>query len=204
MINIKYAFLLLVFVALPVQADLAFKLFGAASANDLSPEIEAAMLETGVEVSNDFACFELPLLSLRTERVVGTGVDCLNIFDDSSDANGAGARIEAITFFFMNKRSEGGTLVNHGCTSVRPFFEGVGDSGVTHMTGSIAPKELGGDNPPLHDSPCAEAGGVVHTTRAMSRFTDGEVRLSGAVNLSKLMSDGEITFSCLFVIKQGD
>jgi hypothetical protein len=38
----------------------------------------------------------------------------------------------------------------------------------------------------------------------MKRFEGGEVRLSGAVNLSKLESDGQITFSCLFVTKQAD
>jgi hypothetical protein len=91
-------------------------------------------------------------------------------------------------------------LVNNGCTSVRPFFAGVGDSGVTHMTGSIGPDELGGNNPPLTDSPCETAGGIVHSTRGLRRFADGEVRLSGAVNLSQA-GDGVITFSCIFVIK---
>ena len=186
----------LALVALPVQADLPVKFFGTATANDLSPEIVAAMEATGVEVDlKTFACFELPIYKLNTGRVIGIGVDCLNIFDDTGDVNGAGAQLEAKTFFFMPR----GTLVNHGCTSVRPFFEGVGNSGVTHMTGSIGPDELGGTNPPLAGSPCETAGGIVHTTRGMRRFRNGEVRLSGAVDLSEA-GKGVFTFSCLFVM----
>jgi len=141
--------LLAVAVAVPANADMAVKFIGTADAtpaDELGPEIAEAIEDTGVDVAG-FACFELPLVDLETGRTVGIGVDCLNPFDDTGDANGAGIQIEAKTFFFFPK----GVIVNHGCTSVRPFFLGVGDAGVTHMTGSIGPDELGGafgDDPP--------------------------------------------------------
>jgi hypothetical protein len=184
-------FLSLSLASMSAHADMALKFFGTAQGGDLSDLAIALMEETDVTVGDEFACFELPILDLASGNPVGIGVDCLNIFDGDD----SGAKIEAKTFFFLPR----GTLVNHGCTSVRPFWEGVGDSGVTHMTGSIGPSELGGDNPPLAGTPCENAGGVVYATKGMKKFLDGAARLSGAVNLSNAGS-GEISFSCLFVL----
>ena len=171
---------------------LAVKFFGTAQAGDLSPNIEQAIEESSVDVAG-FACFQLPIVDAASGRPLGIGVDCLNPFDDSGDINGAGVQIEAKTFFFLRK----GLLVNHGCTSVRPFFEGVGDAGVTHMTGSIPEGEFG-VAPSSVPEECEEVGGLIRATRGF-RHSSGEVRLSGAVNLSNFGS-GEITFSCLFVL----
>jgi hypothetical protein len=181
--------LLVVALALPANADMAVKFVGTAVGGDLSPEIVQAIDDSGVDVAG-FACFELPLEDLETGRLVGIGVDCLNPFDISD----AGIQIEAKTFFFFPK----GLIVNHGCTSVRPFFSGVGDAGVTHMTGSIPPDEFDGefgDSPPTQ---CQNLGGIIFTSGGFKNHV-GEVRLSGAVNLSKF-GDGEITFSCLFTL----
>ena len=185
-------FMMLVLASASAHADMALKFFGTANGGDLSELAIDLMADTGVVVSGDFDCFELPVFDVESNNQVGIGVDCLNIF--AGDASGA--MIEAITFFFLPR----GTLVNHGCTSVRPFFEGVGDSGVTHMTGSIGPAEFGGTNPPAAGE-CEGANGIAYTTKGMSKFSDGAVRLSGAVNLSNLGSD-EITFSCLFVLSE--
>ncbi len=170
---------------------LAVKFFGTAQAGDLSPQIEEAIEESGVDVGG-FACFQLPIVDAASGRPLGIGVDCLNPFDDSGDSAGDGVQIEAKTFFFLKR----GLIVNHGCTSVRPFFAGVGDTGVTHMTGSIPPGEFGAVPMPI--PACEEVGGLILTTRGF-RHSSGEVRLSGAVNLSNFGS-GEITFSCLFVL----
>ena len=186
-------FLSLSLASMSVHADMALKFFGTAQGGDLSDLTIALMEETGVTVGDEFGCFELPIFDLASGHPVGIGVDCLNIFDGDN----SGAMIEAKTFFFLPR----GTLVNHGCTSVRPFWQGVGDSGVTHMTGSIGPTELGGDNPPLASSPCETAGGVVYATNGMKKFLDGAARLSGAVNLANAGA-GEITFSCLFVLRE--
>jgi hypothetical protein len=176
------------------SAGMAVKFFGTATAGDLSPEIEQALADTGIDVAG-FGCFELPLLDVRTGLPVGVGVDCLNVFDDMGDAAGDGLQIEAKTFFFLRQ----GTIVNHGCTSVRPMFAGVGDAGTTHITGSIPPGEFGAEAMPLPE--CEGAAGVILTTGGF-RHVSGEVRLSGAVNLSNA-GDGEITFSCVFLMDFG-
>ena len=144
-------FIMIALASASAQADMALKFLGTADANDLSQLAQDLMADTGIAVSGDFGCFELPVFDLESGNPVGIGVDCLNIFDGDD----SGAMIEAITFFFLPR----GTLVNHGCTSVRPFWAGVGDSGVTHMTGSIGPAELGGNNPrPLERLVRAQAG----------------------------------------------
>lgn len=177
--------------ATPAQAQIAVKFFGTAQAGQLSPAIAAAVDGSGVDVSG-FLCFEAPLVDLTTGHAAGIGVDCLNVFDGAGDSAGDGLQLEAKTFFFLPQ----GLLVNHGCTSVRPMFAGVGDAGVTHITGSVGPGELGGA---LHPIPqCAGAGGLVLATGGFKNFT-GETRLSGAVNLSRA-GEGIITFSCIFTI----
>ena len=186
-------FIMIALASASAQADMALKFLGTADANDLSQLAQELMADTGVAVSGDFGCFELPVFDLESGNPVGIGVDCLNIFDGDD----SGAMIEAITFFFLPR----GTLVKHGGTSVRPFWPGVGDSGVTHMTGSIGPAELDGNNPPAAGTPCESTGGIVHTTKGMSKFSDGATRLSGAVNLSNAGA-GEITFSCLFALSE--
>ena len=143
---------------------------------------------------NGFACFELPLLDIESGHQRGVGVDCLNVFDAGGDAEGSGLQIEAKTFFFLPQ----GLIVNHGCTSVRPVFSGVGDAGTTHITGSIPPGEFGGEPGEFQPDICQDAGGIILTTGGFKNFT-GEVRLSGAVDLSSA-GDGEITFSCLFLL----
>ena len=182
------------FLAPVTKADIGVKFFGTANAGELSPEIAQAVADSGVDVEG-FGCFELPLLDLQTGPKRGIGVDCLNIFDGGGDANGAGAQIEAKTFFFLPQ----GLIVNHGCTSVRPMFSGVGDAGTTHITGSIPPGEFGGEFGSPQPGICQDTGGIIRATGGFKRFT-GEVRLSGAVNLSNA-GDGEITFSCMFIIE---
>lgn len=185
-------------LAAPAHASgVAVKFFGTATGGDVSAGSLAAIEETGVDVTG-FGCFELPVLDLETGREVGVGVDCLNVFDDTGDLSGDGLQIEAKTFFFLPQ----GTIVNHGCTSVRPFFGGVGNVGVTHMTGSIGPNEVGGTPDANMPDQCAGAGGIVHTSGGFQNRS-GEVRLSGAVDLTNAGA-GEITFSCLFVIDFDD
>ena len=181
-------------LAAPARADLAVKFFGTATGGDLTDESAQAMADTGVDVSG-FGCFELPILDLETGLQAGVGVDCLNVFDAGGDVAGDGLQIEAKTFFFLPQ----GTIVNHGCTSARPFFGGVGNVGVTHMTGSIGPRELDGIPDGAMPAECAAAGGIIYTSGGFKNF-GGEARLSGAVDLGNVGA-GEITFSCLFVVK---
>jgi hypothetical protein len=180
-------------LALPAHADIGVKFFGTATGGELSPEIAQAVADSGVDVTG-FGCFELPILDLQTGHQRGVGVDCLNVFDDGGDSNGAGLQIEAKTFFFLPQ----GLIVNHGCTSVRPAFAGIGDAGTTHITGSIPPGEFGGAAGGPKPAICEDAEGIILATGGFANHT-GEVRLSGAVNLSNAGA-GEITFSCLFLL----
>jgi hypothetical protein len=175
------------------SAGIAVKFLGTATGGDLSPEIAQAVAESGVDLEG-FGCFEAPLVDLETGHQRGIGVDCLHVFDDTGDASGDGLQIEAITFFFLPQ----GLIVNHGCTSVRPVFGGVGDSGTTHITGSIPAGEFGGQPGSPQPLICQDTGGIILATRGFQNIS-GEVRLSGAVNLSNAGA-GEITFSCIFVL----
>jgi hypothetical protein len=183
----------------PAQAMFAVQLVGTSQANDFSnltltqqQVIEDFFADedlAGGRVLEDFLCYVLPLEDLQSGVTVGTGADCLRIFDVAEDAT-AGASspaispmIDAVTFFFL----PGGHFTADGMTTVRPFFTGVGDAAgeVTHMTGSIP---AGGSS-----------GGIVDGSGRFATAS-GNVRLSGAVNLGDFFTDGNpIYFSCLFV-----
>jgi len=82
------------------------------------------------------------------------------------------------TFFFF----PGGTLISRGLTTVQPVLHGSAD--FTHITGAV---------------PSPTDNGVIYGDGKFKKAA-GPVRLSGAVNLSLLNSDGIITFDCVFVI----
>jgi hypothetical protein len=191
---------------LPVYADIPLKFVGDLTADALSPQYEAVVndfFDNDPRSRGDFQCFEGNLLNLHNGKKVGVGVDCLSVAGiadtTSGDTTGGtpdfglvqntvnlSAAIDAVTFFFLPR----GHLVSDGLTTVRPFFEGIGngdgtagEGSVTHLTGSIP-----GEAPTIVDGsgPFTKLVGV------------GNVRLSGAVNLSLPSST---FFSCLFVIQ---
>lgn len=169
------------------------KFYGLANANVISNTIATKIARSNLDLTG-YDCFELPVFDPASGKKQGVGVDCLRPIDTAGDAKGEGLQMEAITFFFFKN----GTLVNHGCTSVRPFFEGVGDTGVTHLTGSIGPSEFGAA--PSINAPevCKVDQGIIYSSGEY-RELSGSVRLSGAVNLSNA-NIGQIKFSCLFVL----
>lgn len=121
-------------------------------------------------------CFDLDLVDAKSGNVIGSASDCLSGITPSITDNGV--MLTGTTFFFF----PGGTLVSQGLTTVQPVLHGSVDS--THITGAIPSP---GDN------------GVVYGDGKFQNAS-GPVRLSGAVNLSQLNSDGLITFDCLFII----
>ena len=133
-------------------------------------------------------CFDVGLYDPATGHRIGTATDCLsdvNVVIDDDPANapmGWNIALTGTTFF----RLPGGTLVSQGLTTVRPVLQPTSQNGVTftHVTGA------NGD------------GGIRYGT---GKFTSafGDARLSGLVNLSKLVTDGEITFDCLFLVDLG-
>jgi hypothetical protein len=134
-------------------------------------------------------CFDVGLFDPRTGRQVGTATDCLsdvNVLIDDDPANapmGWNIALTGTTFFNL----PGGTLVTQGLTTVRPALQPTSQGGVTftHVTG-------------------ANGDGGVQYGSGKFEHAFGNARLSGLVNLSKLATDGEITFDCLFVIDLGN
>ena len=126
--------------------------------------------------SLDATCFAgIPLIEVKTGKVIGTAEDCL------SDINpvGEGMSITGTTFFNFQ---EGGTLISRGQTSVQPTT--IGSDAFTHITGAI---------------PSPGSNQVIGGTESYEDAS-ATVRLSGAVNLSLLESDGKVTFDCMFEI----
>jgi len=111
----------------------------------------------------DFACFEIPLVDMRSGVQLGTGVDCLR-FDDTVYAPDQ-IGVTAYSFFV----TPGGTLVNRGATSIRALIPGFGDGGSpqrTHATGSISSSS---------DKSLVAGTGLFDKAK-------GRARVSGAVN----------------------
>lgn len=128
----------------------------------------------GDSVDDPATCFDIDLVDLKTDNVIGSASDCLSDITPVGD----GLALVGTTYFNFNE----GTLISRGLTTVQPTTHGSPD--VTHITGAIPSP---GDN------------NIVGGTGPFVGAT-GTVRLSGAVNMSKLNSDGEITFDCVFVI----
>ena len=124
---------------------------------------------------DDAICFDLDLIDLKKNRVIGTATDCLSDITEVGD----GLALVGTTFFNFDD----GTIVSRGLTTVQPTTHGSPNS--THITGAISD----GSNDILSGT---------------DEFEDatGSVRLSGAVDMSSFdATEGSpITFDCIFVI----
>ena len=177
----------------PKQIGAVVKMFGTGTAGIVSEKSLKGIESTGIDVSG-LTCFELPGLDPVSGRKLAVVVDCIRPINTDGDLKGEGLQVEAYNFFFFHN----GTVVNHDCNSVRPFFEGTGDAGVTHMTGSIPPSEFNKATGVNGPEACTVNQGIIYGAGAYKNVV-GDARLSGAVNLSKF-SEGTITFSCLYVL----
>ena len=119
------------------------------------------------------SCFDVELYDLSTGRQIGTATDCLA---DLVEELGGVSLVGTTIFNFTG----GATIVSRGNTTVMPVLHG--SPGFTHITGAGA-----------------DGNGILSGTRQYANAS-GSVRLSGMVNMSRLASDGQITFDCIFVI----
>jgi len=122
-------------------------------------------------------CFDVDLVDAKTGRLISTATDCLS----DVTVDGDGLYLTGSTFFYF----PGGAVVSQGITTVHPRSKG--SPNITHITGAIPD--------PLGDS-------VIYGDGKF-RNASGPVRLSGAVNLSKLASEDKITFDCVFILSVG-
>ena len=123
----------------------------------------------------DALCFDLDLVDVKTGNTIGSASDCLS---DIGGSPSDGLMLTGTTFFFF----PGGNLITQGLTTVQPVLHGSAD--FTHITGAI---------------PTPSEEGVIYGDGKFKNAS-GPVRLSGAVNLDLLVSDGLITFDCVFII----
>ncbi len=119
-------------------------------------------------------CFFVFLVVLKSGRTIGAATDCLSNITPVGD----GMALVGTTYFHFPE----GTLVTRGLTTVKPTT--IGSPNFTHITGAVPDH---GEN------------GVLFGTGRFHKAS-GAARLSGAVNLSELGSDGKITFDCVFII----
>jgi hypothetical protein len=121
-------------------------------------------------------CFNLDLVDAKSGKVIGVAADCLSDINESVSDDGL--MLTGTTFFFFKS----GTLISQGLTTVQPKLHG--SDNFTHITGAI---------------PSPDDDSVIYGDGKFKKAS-GPVRLSGAVNLSKLDSEGKITFDCVFII----
>ena len=128
----------------------------------------------GDGVDDPALCFDVDLLD-ASGRKIGTATDCLS---NITGVDG-GLSLVGTTIFRLNN----GTFISRGHTTVQPITTSE-PTPATHTTGAIP---MNGTN------------GVIDGTGAYKHF-EAQVRLSGAVNLSRLDSEGRIAFDCLFSV----
>lgn len=145
---------------------------------DLARDTRLSAMEIADFEANATGCWATPMLDARTQKHLGTGVDCLELLPGSDP--GVGVSLRALSIFVFS-RGRGSALVTFGLTTVRPFIPGIGDAdgAVTHLTGSIP----------------SGPGGIVGGT---GRFANaaGSARVSGAVALGAFPD--ALTFDCLW------
>ena len=124
-------------------------------------------------------CFDVDLVDMKNQRVIGTGTDCLA----DVMAAGSGVKLVGTTYFHMPN----GDLVTRGNTSVQAVFHPTvtpdGQS-MTHITGASGTENA-----------------ILEGTGRFAGAT-GTARLSGMVDMSAFGGDvgDPISFNCIFVI----
>lgn len=138
----------------------------------------------------DANCFDVDLIDPGSGLHIGTASDCISdaeVLNPNDPAcqlpdsfDGCVVRLIDTTFFRFND----GTMVSQGGVSIQPAVDAETiKAGRSHITGSFPT----GNN----------------ITYGMERFegVQGSVRLSGGVDMSKLVSDNIIDFDCLFILR---
>ncbi len=123
-------------------------------------------------------CFDVELVDPASERIVGSGTDCLDLGSIVPIGDDGGFAIDNTTLFHLPS----GTIASLSRTTIQPV-ENAG-VGATHVTGEVNES----DN--------------ILSDLSTGRFAGatGRTRLSGIVDLTELMTNNIISFDCMFVI----
>jgi len=124
-------------------------------------------------------CFDVDLVDMKNQQVIGTGTDCLA---DVMPA-GSGVKLVGTTYFHMPQ----GDLVVRGNTSVQAVFHPTvtpDGQAMTHITGAAG-----------------TGNAVIDGTKRFAGAT-GTARLSGMVDMSAFgaIPGDPISFNCIFII----
>lgn len=122
-------------------------------------------------------CFTVDLLDVRTQQVVGKGTDCIVAKPDERHASGL--EVIGTTIFDLGN---GNTITSRGLTTVQATTHG--SPGITHVTGAI---------PPQGENSVIDGTGRFQGLRA-------RVRLSGAVDMSRMEAEKRVYFDCIFIV----
>ncbi len=131
-------------------------------------------------------CFAVDLIDVTSGEVVGRARDCLSDIQ-VVDGDGPSLALIGTTFFMFDN---GDRIVARGKTTVQPKTTS-NTNEITHITGAI---------PSADDANNVGFGVLERLGRGAYSGVGGAARLSGAVNLSKLDSEGKISFDCIFVL----
>lgn len=122
-------------------------------------------------------CFTVDLIDVRNQQIVGKGTDC--IVGKPDEKHASGLEVIGTTIFDFG---EGHTFTSRGLTTVQATTHG--SPGITHVTGAI---------PPDGENSIVGATGRYQNLRA-------RVRLSGAVDMSRMETEKRVYFDCVFVV----
>jgi hypothetical protein len=138
-----------------------------------------SMYKSSIPGAEEAMCFDIDLIDMRTNEIIGSAKDCMS--DVQPKADGLG--LTGTTFIHLPE----GSLTVQGRISVQPVLEETFlESGqmITHITGSSHTEN-----------------GIIEGTGIYENRT-GNVRLSGMVDMSKFeANEGDLMlFDCLFII----
>jgi hypothetical protein len=133
----------------------------------------------GDKMDDPAICFDVELVNLKNQQVIGTATDCLS----SITAVGTGLALVGTSYFNMPN----GTLITRGSTTVQPVLHPTvtpNGQNITHITGASI-----------------DGNSMIDGTGRFKNTT-GTVRLSGMVDMTNFAgSVGDpLGFDCLFII----
>ena len=179
-ITITAGIAFIISLVLPIVAfagggkHLALNLIGSgAMYEDTVPDIDGDLID------DPAICFDVGLINVQTQQVIGTATDCLSQIVPT----GTGLALIGTTTFHLPE----GDLVTRGATTVQPVLHPtVTPTGVniTHITGASSDQNA-----------------ILTGTRGFKNAT-GSVRLSGMVDMTNFAGNvgDPIVFDCLFLI----
>lgn len=132
-------------------------------------------------VDDEAICFDVDLVNMKNQQVIGTATDCLS--NITPMGLGGGLALVGTTYFNMPN----GTLITRGNTTVQEVLQSiVTPSGqpITHITGASS-----------------DGNSIIGGTGRFANST-GTVRLSGMVDMTNFFGNvgDPIVFDCLFSV----